>query len=185
VACGQQHLTSTASLSSTPSVTTTTAPARLDAAFDNGGLSFSYPAEWRPQSFLEVGSFFELITYLSTVTLHDPCTHPQPGMSICGDPIGTVPPGGVLVMWGNVGFPRTAGQPEVRNPNSTIGGQHARVTTDRPGLCGQFKAEETITADIERPGGNHYEMQACLRSPNLSLSEQRVQAMLTSTRVSS
>jgi hypothetical protein len=167
-------------------VTTTTAPVRLDASFQEPGLSFSYPAEWRPQSFLETGSFSQLIIFLSPVPLHDPCTHPQPGASICGDPIGTLPPGGVLVSWYNDGFPRAPGQPGVPDPNTIIGGQAARVTTERPGLCGQFKAEETITADIEQPnGGNHYDMQACLRSPNLAVAEQRIQAMLASTRVSS
>jgi hypothetical protein len=50
-------------------------------------------------------------------------------------------------------------------------------------MCTGLGQDETVTADVARPQGNHYEMVACLRGPNLTRDEALVHQMLASTRV--
>jgi len=146
------------------------------------GLAFDYPATWRAQWWDYHSSFTFLITYLSPLTLHDPCTRTSSSTS-CSQPLAALPAGGVLVTWQNVGIPRPLGAPEIENPNTTIDGQASRVTTERPGDCSLVDADETVTADISRPGGNHFEMIACLRQPGVASDEALIHLMLASVRV--
>ncbi len=146
------------------------------------GLAFDHPAAWRAQWWDYHSSFTSLITYLSPLTLHDPCVRTSISTS-CGQPLASLPAGGVLVTWQNVGIPRPLGAPEIENPNTTIGGQPSRVTTARPGDCSLVDADETVTADITRPGGNHFEMIACLRQPGIASDEALIHLMLASVRV--
>ncbi len=129
-----------------------------------------------------MSSFSDLIVYLSNAPLHDPCTTIG-GTTTCGRPLAKLRPGDVLVSWNNVGFPHVG--PEIPHPNTTIGGQPADLEATRPGdgMCTSLGQDETVTADIARPQGNHYEMVACLRGPNLARNEALVRQMLASTRV--
>jgi hypothetical protein len=152
------------------------------------GLSFDHPAQWTSQPFAFSSSFSQSITYLSPMTISNPCTDTStPGRldTACSLPVTQLQPRSVLVTWSSVGFPRPAGQPEIPEPNTTIGGRTAHVETTRPGSCDNIGADETIIADIERPSGNHYEMTACLRGPGLGEQERSVTAMLDSTHVTS
>ncbi|MGH3649840.1 MAG: hypothetical protein ACRDU9_03955 [Acidimicrobiia bacterium] len=154
------------------------------AEFD--GLSFDYPTEWTSQPFGVVSSFSDVITYLSPMRLHDPCirTSVPSGEEIsCGYPVTQLDPGTVLVTWTRIGFPHSADQPAVPQPNTTIGGRQARINAATPGDCAGIGGDETIVADIERPNGNYYEMHACLRGPGLNEMEQAIIQMLDSTKV--
>jgi hypothetical protein len=150
------------------------------------GLAFDYPTGWTSQPFGVVSSFSNVITYLSPTPLHDPCTRtsaPSGEEITCGYPVTQLDPGTLLVTWMNIGFPHPAGQPEVSQPNTTIGGRAARMDTATPGNCARIGGDKTIVADIERPGGNHYEMQACVRGPGLTDMERAIDQMLDSTEV--
>jgi hypothetical protein len=164
----------------------TTSPSTQLVHEDFPGLSFDHPAEWTSQPFEVTSSFSRLITYLSSSTLSNPCTDTSTADrhgTACSLPVTQLAPGSVLITWSSVGFGRPAGQPEIPEPNTTIGGHTARVETTRRGNCVDIGADETIVADIERPSGNHYEMRACLRGPDLAQQERSITNMLDSTRV--
>jgi len=164
--------------------TTAAAVAHFNGGPVPAGLSFDYPTAWRAAWWDDHSSFSNLVTYLSPLPLHDPCAR-FPTMVTCGDPIASLPPGGVLVSWSTIGFPHFPGTPEVPNPNTTVSGQPARVVTDYPGDCGRLLATETITANIAIPEGNHYEMTACLRDPGIAADEALVRQMLATVRITS
>jgi hypothetical protein len=155
--------------------------------FDNGVLAFDFPARWEHQDLTSIPStFVSYLGYFSSMTLHDPCTTTSVanGSQVtCGDPIEALEPGAALVTWANVGFPTAAGEPEIASPNTTISGQTARVDVQDGGDCARLGADKTITADIERPGGNHYRMVACLRGPDLAQAQTAVEQMLQSVRI--
>jgi hypothetical protein len=187
-ACSSGHGHSTTpttrkpTVNSAPTVPTTGLSLQRFSGND-GTLSFSHPRTWRETRYTRVSSFSDLIVYLSNAPLHDPC-RTNGGTTTCGWPLTKLHPGDVLVSWSNIGFPHTG--PEIPHPNTTIGGQPAAVHVSRAGngMCTGLGQNETVTADIARPRGNHYEMVACLRGPNLTRNEAFVREMLASTRVS-
>jgi hypothetical protein len=131
-----------------------------------------------------VSSVSAVITYLSPMRLHDPCirTSGPSGEEISYVyPVTQLDPGTVLVSWTRIGFPQPAGQPAVPQPNTTVGGSESRIEVAMPGDCAGIGGDETIVADIARPGGNHYEMRASLRRPGLNDMEQAIFQMLDST----
>ena len=139
---------------------------------------------WRESRYSMTSSFTHLIVYLSDADLHDPCVTTQSAVgetTRCAPPVAALLGGQVLVSWSNVGFPRPG--PEIPHPTTRIGGQPAEITTKRTPECDALGGEMSITADIARPRGNHYEMIACLRGPNLALNKTLVLRMLDSTRV--
>jgi hypothetical protein len=151
------------------------------------GVTFRHPREWLETKYERVSSFTSLLTYLSNVKLHDPCTRSYSGGGetiTCGDPVGALPTRGVLVSWSNIGFPHGRGEAELPTVNARIDGRPAYLTVERPGTCSRLGANETITADIARPAGNHYEMVACLRGPGVVQAQRLVNQMLASVRVS-
>ncbi len=143
------------------------------------GLSFVHPRAWQEYRYDISGSFSDLIVFLSNTRVPDPCIRTASSID-CSDPIKKLEAGQILVSWSNYGYLHTG--PEIPHANTTISGEPARVTLERPGNCG-IGAQETITADIARPQGNHYEMKACLRGPNLARDEALVGSMLHSVRV--
>jgi hypothetical protein len=163
---------------------TSTAPERVQHFSVKGDLSFDHPLAWHEVRYSMTFSFSALITYLSNRKLHDPCTRTNTAgiqETSCGLPIKTLGRDGVLVSWSNIGFPHSG--PEIPNPNSSIGGQPAHVEVTTPGNCAQICGDETITAEIARPLGDHYEMVACLRGANSVHNEALVGRMLSTVRV--
>jgi hypothetical protein len=150
-------------------------------------VTFEHPRAWTEVRYTRSTSFTDLVTYLSNVKLHDPCAttrSPTEVTTTCGDPVDALPPGGVLVSWTNIGFPRSG--PDIPNPNMTIDRRPARITVTNPGNCSRLGAQETVTVDIERlMTGNYYEMVACLRDPGSIDNEALVRRMVASTLVSS
>jgi hypothetical protein len=155
------------------------------ATYLNGPLSFSYPSNWRPQPYMNISNFTDVITYLSTDRLNDPCTRTTaPGgvTTTCGWPLRQLSPGGVLVIWsqGNAidwQIDREPGQAR------TIAGRPAKLAVNKPGACRQVGGEETVTATMATGGSSYYELVACLRTPNQTLGEQQVRALIDSTQI--
>jgi hypothetical protein len=105
-----------------------------------GELSFRHPAAWRVQGFAHVTGWTpfgtRVVTYVSPLTLHDPCRRTAQGVA-CASPIGKLPPRGVLVTWSAEGGGRPGGGlARLRGGRSlSIGGHPARVMVSRPGPC--------------------------------------------------
>jgi hypothetical protein len=170
-----------------PSKTSVTAPHAVAAVFRPYDLSFHHPSAWREQDFdVPAATMSSVVTYLSTMKLHDPCTITTDATgttSECGYPIARLADGAVLVIWETVATLKAGGGPDVPHPNTTISGEPARVDRTQPGTCSDIGATETIVATITRPTGNVFEMTACLRGPNLASAEAQVNAMLRSVQI--
>jgi len=155
------------------------------ATYQNGPLSFSYPANWRPQPFMNISNFTAVITYLSTDRLNDPCsrtTAPGGVTTTCGWPLKQLSPGGVLVTWSQATaiawqIDREPGQP------INIAGRPGKLAVNKPGGCRQVGGEETMIATIATGGSSYYQLVACLRSPNQTVGEQQVRALIDSTQI--
>ena len=152
-------------------------------SFSAMGLSFRYPATWHAGTWDDVSSFTALIVYLSTGRQHDPCTvttSPGEKSVTCGDPMRTLPPGGVLVQWDLDGFPGF----RLPKPNATIAGRPALQTKTSGGWCASLGGTETITVTIPRDQpGNFYQMEACLSAPNLPQQEAQISALLHTVQI--
>jgi len=125
-------------------------------AFTAVGLSFRYPATWQRQTWSgDEASFATPIVILSG--------------------------GGVLVSWDADGFPIS----HLPTPNTTIGGHSAVETTTSGGAwCASLGGTETITVMIPRAvPDNWYQMDACLRGPDLTQQDAQISSMLSSVRL--
>jgi hypothetical protein len=149
------------------------------------GVSFAYPAVWHTTHYTFASSFSALVAYVSNVKLRAPYTTTVSASGILTrgrNPVVVLPPGGVLISWSNVGFPHQG--PEIPHPTTKIDHQPATVVTGPADVnCASMGGDETITADIARPTGNHYEMVACLRGPNVPRNAALVQRTLATTRI--
>jgi hypothetical protein len=67
------------------------------------GIRLAYPATWREFHYEVVSSFSSVIAYLGTVEVQDPCTRTATSIS-CGSGF-KLPPGGIVVVVENHGFP--------------------------------------------------------------------------------
>jgi hypothetical protein len=155
-------------------------PVAMTASFSSMGLSFRYPATWQRQTWSDdESSFAAPLVSLSTGQQRDPCTvttsHGYKSIT-CASPIGKLAPGGILVSWDAAGFPTT----HLPTPNTTIGGRPAYEKTSAGGAwCTTLGGTETITVMIPRTlPDNWFQMDACLRAPNLSQQAAQISAML-------
>src|SRR5207244_12598438 len=140
----------------------------------------------REQPVVATGTFESLITYLSPLSLADPCTTIVAGgreTTTCHEPVKGLPPRSVLVTWTNYSAPHPSGASDITAPNTTISGHPARVEREAPGGCSDIGADVTITADIARPTSGHFTMRACLRGPGVDAMAAQVYAMLNSINV--
>lgn len=161
-----------------------------DGAFDAAhpfGLTFDHPRTWREVHYDESGSFATAIVFLGNAKMHDPCTRIFASAGVvqseeCGSAITALRPGDVFASWFTAGMPHGPG-PEIADPNAKISGRPADVTTARPGDCGRFNGQETVTARIAIDHDNEFQMTACLRGPNLAGEEALVRRMLSSVHV--
>jgi hypothetical protein len=148
-------------------------------AYASGGIAFRYPKAWKPSP----RSWRNVVTYLSTAKLHDPCTTTGPNTQACAPPLGVLPPGGILVTWTRNGLPgwKLAAQP---GTPTRLAGYAAKLQIARPGACSYLGASETVTALIAAPvSGNWVQMQACLRGSNRVANKKKVLAMLATLRL--
>lgn len=154
-------------------------------------LVLRYPAGWRRYDWQVISSFTDGVAYLSTGRERQPCKTTHAGGSTetaCGAPIDRLAPGGVLVTWTAIGFP----EPPTRKPLAGIPGRLVRlpsgwlekVSRNAGGACSGIDTTASVTADFARPtdSSDRYEMQACLRAPEVATHTQQVLAMLDHVR---
>jgi hypothetical protein len=150
------------------------------ASFSGMGLTFNYPATWRSGTWRDITPLFELIVDLSTSTMRNPCTETAGGGS-CGYPMGELAPGGVLVSWNAYSNPVW----HLPKPNTVVAGRKAAETRTRGGWCATLRGSQAITVLVPRTGtGNWYQMDACLRGPDIAQHETELSSMLKSVRIS-
>lgn len=149
--------------------------------FQGAGVSFDYPSTWNAATFEVNSSFSNLIVYLSTEQLADPCQR-APNSITCRSPIGGLSNSGLLVDWEQRSFPSfdfatVAGAP------TAIGGRAAKVSAGPADEgCRAVGGESEVVATIPRPNAplNWTDMRACLRGPALAELRGQVEAMLAS-----
>ena len=169
------------STSATSQPTDTTWPATsFSRAVSAGGLKFTLPAElrFRTNGFASSGEAID--AFYANVPLGSACS---PGCGLRS--FSPLPPGGVVVGFGVLsGFGVGSPNPGDPAPNTSIAGQAAVFTADKPGDCG---GDETIKLWIPDPGQNDVKdflMRACLQGPDLITAEQMVQTVLASAESS-
>ncbi len=159
------------------------------AHFDNGALTFDYPAAWTLQDVNDMASAFSTpIARLSSMTLQDPCVTTQVSVGTqitCGFPVSQLDDGAVLVSWASTRYPQAAGSPpsDLGTPNTTLAGRAARVEHDEPGVCAPIGADETILAVLDAANGGTFQMTACLKNPRRAEADAWVTQMLQSVHV--
>jgi len=178
VGCG------TASTRSLADASSAKAPARAGTAssFRNAFLAFRYPTGWKPYQFDTSRTLhFHPMVYVGTQPGRNPCRQTQME-TVCGWPVDRLRPNGVLIAWENRGWPGWS-LASVTGKALKVGGRAGKISTARPGACSTIGADETVEVAIERPLQNNWTaFTACLRGPNLRVSERAVTALLTSTR---
>ena len=165
-------------------------PGTVVAAFPAAGLSFRHPRQWRSYRYQETSSFTDLITFVSTDTLHAPCTETRNASAttiVCGPPLARLSPGGVLITWMTEGMPgRTlALLPGMR---TRIGGHQARaVSGAAAGSCaklgGAWQEQVTIARDSALPSTSLVAMDACAAAPGVAQARQEITDMLATVRL--
>ncbi len=149
--------------------------------YSNSDLSFTYPAAWTATPSRSSGELhFQPLVFLSTQTVHNPCsTHGN--TTSCGFPLRHLQPGGVLAFWQVSGIPATGLGPGSRGK---VGGFPAARVDKAGGECRRIGADRTVDVAVETnplPSPLTY-FTACLRGPNLAPDEKRVDALLASTK---
>jgi len=175
-----------ASPDSTRVTPATTARGAALARFDEAGLAFEYPAEWRLYRYQMPTSFSTLIAYLATVPVHDPCTRTVTSESTtisCNASSYALEPDTLVVRlesWGFPGFNILDADPG-GGARTTVGGLPAIRTVEDRAYSGPIR---TITWTLARPGSvdNFYRITAELRGPDLDRLETQVDATVASLR---
>jgi hypothetical protein len=141
-------------------------------------VTFDYPAAWKALQFqrpVELHSF--PLVYLSTQAIHSPCST-QGNVTTCGWPVKRLQPGGVLAVWQLPYAPPCPGCSGPAGKLVRVGGRSATRQVLAGGACHAIGADRTIEVTVK----NSVEFIACLRGPNLTQNERRVDALLKSTQ---
>lgn len=150
--------------------------------YDDGMLSFQFPADWNAQRSWFPSSVSNLKAYLSTETLREPCV--QSGDAIlCRSPVEELSPGGALVSWWRWGLHRGAPGPDPTSGELIhVGGRSARLhDAGAEGHCLNIQSDATLRLEIPDPtlDGSWTVMDACLREP-VEDARAKIDAMLDS-----
>jgi hypothetical protein len=153
------------------------------AHFKQDGLVFDYPAAWRPFRYQVVSSFSNLIVYLATVDVPDPCTRTANSIA-CGQSYRLVPNSIVVAISGGAfpGFNILDGPP----PGATalvVGGLPAYVERLAP-------ADRATGADVSArwmiasPGSvdSYLSIQADVKGPDVADQLHQVDALVASLK---
>jgi len=152
--------------------------------FNEQGLAFDYPASWRTFHYQEVSSFTNLVAYLATVDVPEPCITTEDSISSrtdCSDRYVLTPDSLVVAVSSN-------GLPGFSMLNVPAGA--TPIVVD--GLPAYFvhetstavSADETLTWTLARPGSvdNDYTIRASIRGPHLEQFETALRALVASVR---
>jgi len=153
------------------------------ATFHDEGLVFDYPASWRGYRYQVVSSFTNLIVYLATVDVPDPCTR-TPDSIACGQSYRLAPNSIVVTVTGRgfPGFNILQDQPA---------GARALVVDGLPAYVEELPPEgRAAGADsgtlwtIARPGSvdNSFTIQADIRGPDVASQRRQADALVASLR---
>jgi hypothetical protein len=163
----------------------------LPKTFAGAGITFRYLNAWHAQTYQEVSSFSNLIAYVSTEPLHDPCVTrtTNTGTEIdCTNPLKALRRNGIFISWDSYGFP---GQ-RLTTPTLTLDG-HAATVQSGPAdpSCVAIGGTRLVSANVAlslklAPPGGHDQMlrmRACIAGPDTAQAETDVYAMLASLRI--
>ena len=151
------------------------------------GLSYSYPPGWSIVSWDGASSFTYMVAAISNQRLRNPCFH-HGNVFGCGQPLGRLQPGAMLVEWWEDGYPlwQLADQP---GSAISVDGLPAKmeVGPSASSACRGTGASRGISVVVARPQapGNYFQFIACLRCPQLTRETSLALAMLDSARLSS
>jgi hypothetical protein len=160
------------------------------AHYHDYALSFSYPASWHTAPGWAATMGQMAVVYLSTERLHSPCKvfHHANGDvtgSQCGSPLvlaDKLSSGGVLVSWTGH-FAPGGGFSQLTGTRTRIDGHPARIVPNQADC--PWDANKSLTVDVaanESGPSGWYQMDACMRGPQVAQVEAQVQAMLRSFR---
>jgi hypothetical protein len=166
-------------------LSTATAGADPIAHFNDRGIAFDFPASWQTYETRYHGLHWLPLVYIGSQTLREPCVSTLTSLS-CSWPLDQLGDNGVVAGWYVVTLPRFATRHVKKRrvmPRHTIIVDGARVRFERayPGSCAAIAGDESLSLTVPRRSASFW---ACVRGPDLRLSEQRVFAMLRSTTFS-
>lgn len=144
-------------------------------------LSFDYPDAWSDATFVVMSSFSNVLVYLSTAPLSDPCDRTANSIACVRNAVSGLGPAGVLVEWSRQSFPGWTFD-ATKGRLTTVGGRTATMEPVDPseGACRAIGGERelVVTIDDATADWNWTEMRACLRGPSLDDLEAQIEAML-------
>ena len=152
--------------------------------FDNELVRFNYPSSWTADTFPkpDISMFSSAMVSLSNEAMHAPCV--RDGSTVtCSLPLTGLGSGGVLVVWSADAFPGWTLAREPGRPVSVNGHAGKESSVSGRGSC-VIGTQEDITLVVARIAtANYYEMDACLRGPDLARERSDIQAMIASTKI--
>jgi hypothetical protein len=162
----------------------TAAPPPVVRHFERDNISFEYPGSWGQAQFDVVSSFSNVLVFLSTSPLSDPCDRRPNSIDCVGSAVAALAPNGLLVEWSTHGFPGWTFDPTkgrlilVRGRRATF--EDVEPTDD----CRRIEGDRSIVVTIDdgRTPGNWLEMRACLRGPAVDALRTQIQAMVATVR---
>jgi hypothetical protein len=155
--------------------------------FAQHGISFRYPSGWHLTRFAVNTSLSNLITYVSNVSVSDPCVR-APSSTACDLPLAWLPHRAVLVTWTAQAFPGCCWTlRSAKGAALTVHGRRAKllVIHGRGNAC-PAATEENIQLVPARSATNNWcQMLACLHGPRLAQLSGDVMTMVHSLRTTS
>ena len=147
----------------------------------NGLLSFEYPSSWTANTYPEpLNMFASPVVFLSNEAMHAPCV--TNGSTVtCSFPLTRLGSGGVLVEWSTIGHPGWTLAREPGRPISVHGHPGRESLVSGQGSCVSGTQEDITLVMVTE--ANIYEMDACLRGPDLARERSEIQAMIASTKI--
>jgi hypothetical protein len=166
-------------------VSAAAAAAGPTAHFNDRGIAFDFPDSWQTYETQYHGLHWFPLVYVSSQTLREPCISTPTSLS-CSWPLDQLGDDGVVAGWYVITLPRLMTRHVKKRrvrPRHTIMIDGARVGFDRayPGSCAAIAGDESLSLTVPRWRVAFW---ACIRGPDLRLSEQRLFAMLRSTTFS-
>jgi hypothetical protein len=152
------------------------------AHFNDRGIAFDFPASWQTYETQYHGSHWLPIVYIGSQILREPCISTPTSLS-CSWPLDQLGDNSVVAGWYVVTLPRLPTRHVKKRrvlPRHTIMIDGARVRFERtyPGSCTAVAGDESLSLTVPRRSASFW---ACIRGPNLRLSERRLFAILRST----
>jgi hypothetical protein len=150
--------------------------------FDGGVVTFDRPRAWHVYRYQRETTESQLVTYLSTQPLHDPCVRGDSGTLRCALPLDRLRRGGVFVdvtLTGYISTRRTG----FGAGNATVDGYPARLGVARPAdrACPDA-ADASLHAAVYLGGANVLETLACAREPNAARALAQARTLIRSMR---